>query len=140
MILILTVLLAVTVGAAIAQFKGDGYSIGWGVLAAVTGFVWLIVLMFAIKWQPSSDTLTGYIYQRNNRYGYANYSLRFSQNAGMDEQPSFCVRAGSVEDNKLKDFVGKEVKVQVAIPSRGFRIVNNPFECSSYAVLEEVLE
>lgn len=137
MIFILVILLAITLFATIMQLQSDGWGFGWGGTAIFTGLTLCILLLFAIKWQPSSDTLTGYVYQRNNHYGYASYSLRFSQNAGMDAQPSFCVKADSEQDKKLSEVVGQDIKVQVSIPSKGIRLVNNPFECSSFATLDK---
>src|SRR5690606_1822395 len=104
-------------------------------------FAWVIAFFCAAKWQFSSQTLTGYVYQRQDRYGFVSYDLRFSQNAGMDAQPSFCVKAGSEADKQLIETVGKDdVKVEVFVPSAGFRVANNIFECSSFAELKGTIE
>ena len=118
----------------------------WGVLdewfnpfPMILIFLSALVLMFVVlggsKWQISGETLTGYVYSRSEAFGYATYELRFSQNAGADTQPSFCVKAGSEQDNAFKEVVGKDQKVTVVVPSSGYRFVNNPFECSSEAQL-----
>lgn len=105
-------------------------------LFALLGF--FVAFGLSVKWQPSQQTLTGYIYQRNEKFGYANYDLRYSQNAGMDSQPSFCVESGSEADLQFMELVGEDTKVEVYIPKNGFRLVNNPFACSSFAELKSV--
>jgi len=121
-----------------------GVSSDWGgerrlFTGLVVGIVALIMLAFTIRWQFGDSTLTGYLYQRSDAYGYATYDLRFSQNAGMDNQPSFCVQSGSREDLKLRELVGKDdKKVEIFIPAKGFHMVNNYFECASFAQLKDV--
>ena len=138
MIYIFLILVIVTTLAAVKSFHE--YSVWLTLLAIATGSIAFFMPFFFVKWQPSADTLTGYIYQRNNSYGYASYSLRYSQNAGADEQPSFCVRSGSEQDKTLQEFVGKDAKVQVTVPSSGVRLVNNPWACRSFASFDKVIE
>lgn len=137
-ILIILVLMFIVGVAWYVYDKGD--SIVGPVLSTVAGTVLIIVLFAAVKWGISSDSLTGYVYQRNEAFGYASYSLRFSQNAGTDEQPSFCVKAGSEEDNKIRQYVGTDTKVQISTPTSPLRLVNNPFECTAESKLDKVLK
>lgn len=140
MILVIIFLTLVMIGGGIWQARTGLDGMAGGLIAGTAGFFLIFALLFAVKWQYSSDTLTGYVYQRNDRYGFVEYSLRFSQNAGMDAQPSFCVKAGSPEDKQIAKYVGTNTKVQIATPSSNFRIANNIFECASYSTLDKVLE
>jgi hypothetical protein len=109
------------------------------IIALTTGMGLMFSFMAASKWQISSETLTGYVYSRSESWGYAEYELRFSQNAGMDTQPSFCVRAGSEADNAYRQVVGKNTKVTVEIPPTSYRLSGNLFECNSQANLPIVV-
>jgi len=109
------------------------------ILTLLVGIAAITLMFYVGRWHISSQQLTGYIYQRSESFGYVTYDLRYSQNAGQDSQPSFCVEAGSEEDNKFKKLVGDNgAKVTVNVPSRGFFFVTNPWECSSFATLEKV--
>lgn len=136
MIVVIIILAILTTIGVIIQ-NDDEWGAGWVVFATITGFFMLAALFFSVKWQISSQNLTGYVYQSKEIYGYTNYSLRYSQYAGEDKQSEFCVKTGSEQDKKFQEVLGKNVKVQIYVPSRGFGLVNNPWECQSFATLEK---
>lgn len=134
--IILVVTAIVFIGAAIMRSEDDPEL--WVMGAVFVLFVSLLPFSFSFKWQIGNSNLTGYVYQRSESFGYASYDLRYSQNAGQDNQPSFCVAAGSSEDLKLQKLVGQETKVSVTVPAAPIKFVNNPYECASYATFSEV--
>jgi len=138
LIMILTAFLV----AGIVMLINDSYSSTGGTLAAIGGLplvvIGIIFFFGCLKWDPSNDTLTGFIYQRNEKHGYAHYSLRFSQNAGMDEQPSFCAKAGSDEDKELSKYVGTDTKVEISEPARALTF-DSFWSCTSYATVQRVI-
>ena len=135
------VIVALFIIGGIIMYKSDTFA-PLGILMRVIGFFGIlavaIMIICTMKWQVSDRDLTGYIYQRKERFGYVLYSLRFSQNAGEDAQPSFCVAAGSEQDEAMRKLVGKDEKVKVYIPSHHFRFSNNVFECNGYAELNKL--
>lgn len=140
MILLLIVLVAVLVISIIWAIIDDWYSASPIITVIVTGFILFVLTMVCIKFNVSSSSLTGYVYQRSESFGYVMYDLRFSQNAGTDSQPSFCVKAGSEADVNISKYVGTDTKVFITIPYAAFRISDNMFECSSFAILDKVTE
>ena len=52
------------------------------------------------------STYTGYIYSAENVLNMTVGRIRFSENAGADEQPSFCTVKGSEQAKKLKELAG----------------------------------
>jgi len=138
MTVIILLLLGAGVFGTVKAFKDDNVGMFFAFLTI--GLVGLLLSALLVRWQPANQTLTGYVYQRQDRWGYSKYSLRFSQNAGMDEQPSFCVKSGSEEDKKIAKFVGADTKVEIFVPSSGLRIASNFFECSSYAQFNKFIE
>ena len=54
---------------------------------------------------------TGYIYSAETAWGRTIGELRFSQDAGEDHQPSFCVYGEQAE--KAKELAGSGIKVRV---------------------------
>ena len=137
--LIIFVIGALSLGFALSQFTSNGD----GEFAAFIGgggiFVAIILVLLSMRWNVGSQNLTGYIYQRSDKWGFVTYDLRYSQGAGTDDQPSFCVASGSDEDKKLQKVVGTNDKVSIIVPSAGFRFVNNPFTCAAFASLDRVI-
>ena len=128
------VLIVLGIGCLVLASTDSSY--GWLISGIAASVIGLLMMLFLIKWQVSSNDLSGYAYQRIERFGYSHYSLRFSQNAGADEQLTFCVKAGSDTDKQLRKITGSDTKVKIYVPA-GFRLVNDPFECTSYAELKE---
>lgn len=83
------------------------------------------ILALFIDWRISSEKLTGYIYSTEDFANTTTVHIRFSENAGGDEQPSFCV---ALKDRELAhSLAGSGKKVSVFVPS-GFKFA--PFwEC-----------
>ena len=112
-----------------------------GIGALAFALLILTVLFFmSFRWQIGEANYTGYIYSRDSRLGYTTYHIRFSQNAGEDNQPSFTVKAGSEEEAKLDKLVGAEKKVLIFVPSEAPKMVQNIFEPGSFAQLKEIVE
>ena len=77
---------------------------------------------------------TGYIYSAEDGLARTVGHLRFSENAGMDEQPEFCVN--KEDGQQIKDLAGSGKKVKVVVPA-GFRVVA-PWACAFPAHIEEM--
>lgn len=137
-IVICAILLVIGVIWAVASYDEYDYNIPAAVLIFLAAFGILIFGLMAMKWQVGTSTLTGYVYQRSESFGYVSYDLRYSLNAGQDNQPSFCVPAGSETDKKIQALVGTDNKVEVFIPSQSFFFTNNIFQCASEAQLVKV--
>lgn len=99
-------------------------------LVVVFGVLALISLLGSVNWRFGSQQLTGYIYSYSNRAGYTTAHIRFSQNAGTDSQPEFCVAANSDAGRAIQKYTGSNTKVDVNIPSY-FYLANNPFACGT---------
>lgn len=138
--LILLVVLVVALSLGIGWTISRPYSEGGFWIICLSAIALMFVVPLSFKWKVSNDNLTGYVYQRNEAFGYASYSLRFSQNAGTDSQPSFCVKAGSAEDKKIAQYVGTDSKVRIETPSSNLRFENNLWACSSESRLTEVIK
>lgn len=97
--------------------------------------VGLLMLIFGgtfINWNTGEKQYTGYIYSAEDDIFKTIGHLRFSENAGMDEQPSFCV---NIEDGQqVKDLAGSGKKVKVTVP-KGFKLVA-PWKCAFPATIE----
>jgi Pyruvate/2-oxoacid:ferredoxin oxidoreductase gamma subunit len=131
-ILILLVLLCVMI-----YIKGieEDYSVIFGTAFAFAAF---LTFLFSINISLGSKELTGYIYSSNNRIGYTTAHIRFSQNAGSDAQPEFCVKTDSEAARAIQQYVGADTKVRVSIPAY-FYFSNNPFACGTTdTVIERV--
>lgn len=115
--------------AAVRYFTADEGSIAFG-FAAFLGFAWFVCFILALNVRISSQELTGYIYSSGNRLGYTTAHIRFSENAGTDAQPEFCVQSDSDAGRAIKKYVGSGTKVKVSIPSY-FYFSNNPFACGT---------
>lgn len=126
--LIIALCLAVfCVGAFLASDFEEGWLGGAGVLLVLAFFFFV----GAVHMDLSSQSLTGYIYSSsNNVAGYTTAHIRFSENAGTDAQPEFCVKADSDAGRAIAKYVGSGKKVKVEIPSY-FYLANNPFVCGT---------
>lgn len=114
---------------AIRFFSYDEGAIA-GMLGIVLGVAWLVCFLTCLNWQISSQELTGYIYSSSTTRGFTTAHIRFSENAGTDAQPEFCVKADSVPGRAIEKYTGSGVRVRVNIPSF-FYFSNNPFTCGT---------
>lgn len=84
------------------------------IIACITVPILVIIVMLFLAtfhWNAGEDVFTGYIYSTEDFLSNTTVHIRFSENAGTDEQPSFCV---SEEDRKLvKELAGSGKKVRV---------------------------
>jgi len=108
-------------------YEGNFYG---AILFWVFGVIWIISFLLSLNIQVSSTHLSGYIYSSDSAFGYTTAHIRFSQNAGTDEQPSFCVKSDSKAGKQIAELVGSGKKVQVNIPPY-FYFSNNPFACGT---------
>jgi len=109
-----------------STWDGEGWFVGGFVLVIIAFFVGLTTLN--LQW--GTQNLTGYIYSNEDRAGYTTGHIRFSENAGTDEQPSFCAPSDSEAANKIKEYSGTGKKVKVTVPPY-FYFSNNPFACGT---------
>lgn len=93
-----------------------------------------VVAFFNVNF--GENIYTGYIYSAEDSIAKTTGHLRFSENAGMDEQPSFCVN--KEDGQQLKELAGSGKKVRVIIPS-GF-VITAPWACAFPATIEEMGE
>lgn len=117
----------------------------WGVgehleylVITIAPFILLATAIFAlIQINLGESTYTGYIYSAEDILDKSVGHIRFSETAGKDSQPSFCVAKGSEESKKLKELAGSGKKVRVTVPE-GF-VVNMWYgQCGLQANIEEV--
>lgn len=95
----------------------------------------VLVLAFAaasVQVNTGEKQYTGYIYSAEDGIAETVGHLRFSENAGMDEQPSFCV--DKKDGQQIKDLAGSGKKVKVTVPA-GFAIAF-PWVCGIPANVE----
>lgn len=83
-------------------------------------------------WNIGEKTYTGYIYSAEDSYTKTVGQIRFSQNAGTDEQPSFCVK--KEHGDNIRKYAGTDTKVKVTIPT-GIAVAF-PWDCPIEAVVE----
>ena len=93
-------------------------------------------LSAATRFEIGTSQYTGYIYSTDTVWGYTTAHIRFSEQAGQDEQPSICFYGEEAE--KAKALTGTGVKVKIYEEGKGFTFVDNPFACGSEAYIEEV--
>lgn len=99
----------------------------------VCGF---IATLYCLQISVGEQTLTGYIYSVEDDLGNKTRGhLRFSENAGEDSQPSFCVQ--KADGHILKELAGSGKKVRVEIPA-GFAFA--PFWDCAIPAQVEVME
>jgi hypothetical protein len=99
-------------------------------------FIGVIFIISCFRLNTGEKQYTGYIYSAEDTLFQTVGHLRFSENAGMDEQPAFCVDKGNGQ--KIKDLAGTGKKVKVTVPA-GFKVVL-PFFCAFPAEIEEMGE
>lgn len=97
---------------------------------AVFNCLWFIIFLFSLNLQLSTQNLTGYIYSSEDRLGYTTAHIRFSEQAGTDSQPYFCVKTESKAGNDIHTYAGSGKKVKVTVPPY-FYLANNPFACGT---------
>lgn len=102
-------------------------SFGVVVLLILGGF-----LLCCLQLNTGEKQYTGYIYSAEDGIAATVGHLRFSENAGMDEQPSFCV--DKKDGQQIKDLAGSGKKVKVTVPA-GFTIAW-PWVCGIPANVE----
>ena len=104
-----------------------------GVLVFIFVF---IAIVGCLHLNTGEKQYTGYIYSAEDTLFTTVGHLRFSENAGMDEQPAFCV--DKANGQKIKDLAGTGKKVKVTVPA-GFKVVLPNF-CAFPAEIEEMGE
>jgi len=120
----------------IAAIKSDWDGEIWAVAAVIVAFAGLVCLIISMQINFGTKNLTGYIYSNEDRVGYTVGHIRFSENAGTDEQPSFCAPSSSKAADKIKEYSGSGKKVKVTVPPY-FYFANNPFACGTDKVTVE---
>lgn len=96
-----------------------------------------IGLACCTQWSVGEQTLTGYIYSAGDGMGNKTTGhLRFSETAGEDSQPSFCVQ--KKDGHILKELAGSGKKVRVKIPV-GFTLAPL-WDCAIPATVEVMEE
>lgn len=125
---IILVLLALGcfVGMANSSYGGEG----WGILGIFLLVVAFFTFLFSLNFKFGTENLTGYIYSSSDTAGYTKGHIRFSENAGTDEQPYFCAPSGSEAARKIKQYAGSGKKVAVTVQPY-FYFSNNPFACGT---------
>lgn len=118
-LVLLGVALAVVIAGAVRWQRHDEWSDGPFLLGGI-GFIVIFLaaityIGLALKWNLGENTYTGYIYSVTGEFNRAVGHIRFSQNAGGDSQPSFCVE--SYRREELEQYVGKDIKVRVTVPA-----------------------
>jgi hypothetical protein len=119
-------LLGILLGYVSVQRDSPGLLIFSGIL----GFVGFFGFLATINLQMGQSTLTGYIYSAETKFGYTTAHIRFSQNAGTDAQPEFCVKSDSEAGQAIQQYTGTDTKVRITIPPY-FYFANNPFACGT---------
>lgn len=120
--------------------ESDGYEGGgWLVAGGIVGVIWFIVFLMTFRLNTGTNNLTGYIYSSKTSFGYTTGHIRFSEQAGMDAQPSFCVKADSEAGKQITELAGSGKKVVVTEPAY-FYFTNNPFACGTTNMKVEVVK
>ena len=97
-------------------------------------FIAAIFTISCFRLNTGEKQYTGYIYSAEDTLFQTVGHLRFSENAGMDEQPAFCVDKSNGQ--KIKDLAGTGKKVKVTVPA-GFKVALPNF-CAFPAEIEEM--
>ena len=129
--------LAAGVAWAIRFFMDGEGGILLGTLFWLFGVIWFFAFLFALNISLSTQNLSGFIYSADTTYGYTTGHIRFSEQAGQDVQPSFCVKADSEPGRQITELAGSGKKVRVTIPPY-FYFANNPFACGTTDMKIEV--
>lgn len=103
----------------------------------IMGFIILLVSIVSCMFISTGEKqYTGYIYSAEDGIARTVGHLRFSENAGMDTQPSFCV--DKKDGQQIKELAVSGKKVKVTIPA-GFAFAF-PWTCpipASIEIMEE---
>ena len=94
-------------------FDHIGLCIGLGasILCCAT-----VLIPMNLQWSEGERKLTGYVYSANDGFGNKTTGhIRFSEYAGNDSQPSFCVE--KKDGGIVKELAGSGKKVTVTIPA-----------------------
>ncbi len=94
-------------------------------MVAILSITIINFLLMCTHWNTGDKTYTGYIYSVTESLGETEAHLRFSEYAGEDSQPSFCLAKDDI--GMARELAGSGKKVKVYIPS-GFAIAL-PWEC-----------
>ena len=135
LMLILGVLAVLLLVISVFQYLTD-YEGGIALFFAIlfgTPAVILLMLTANAKW--SAETLTGFVYSKDSKWGVTNYHIRFSETAGEDVQPSFCATTGTQNAKEIDAVVGTGKKVTIEVPSKGLYFTNDLWHCASDAKL-----
>lgn len=115
---------------------GDSALYFW-IAFLVLGFGIPLSCAAGVQWNMGEKKLTGYIYAAEDDIGdLTKGHLRYSLNAGSDDQPAFCVR--KADGQMIKDLAGSGKKVEVIIPA-GF-VLAEPWNCGIPAQVKVVEE
>lgn len=106
----------------------------WGTLLIVFVLAIFVGTLSCICINTGEKQYTGYIYSAEDSISKTTGHIRFSQNAGEDTQPSFCVR--KEHGDMIKQYAGTEEKVKVTIPA-GF-VIAWPWDCPIEATVEKM--
>lgn len=104
--------------------------VAWCACSTIFGFLWLVTFCLSLVIHIGGQELSGYIYSSSDRAGYTRAHIRYSQAAGADVQPAFCVKSDSVAGREIQKYVGSDSKVEIKIPGY-FYLTNNPFACGT---------
>lgn len=104
------------------------------ILGAILIPIMLICICSCFQLNTGDKQYTGYIYSAEDGIAETVGHLRFSENAGYDEQPSFCV--DKKDGAQVKELAGSGKKVRVTIPA-GFTVAF-PWVCGIPAQIEEI--
>lgn len=106
----------------------------WGTMLIALVLALFFSTLSCVRISTGEKQYTGYIYSAEDSFGKTTGHIRFSQNAGEDTQPSFCVK--KEHGDMVKQYTGTGVKVRVTIPA-GFAIAW-PWDCPIEATVEEM--
>lgn len=130
MIVATIIFLALTV-LCFAKGANNGYDYeGWFFGGFFLAFITLICFLFTLNFKFGTEHLSGYIYSNEERLGYTTGHIRFSENAGTDEQPHFCAPSDSQAAKDIRKYSGSGKKVAVEVKPY-FYFSNNPFACGT---------
>lgn len=135
MIFVILALVILLIALIIVFIKSYWWSELWMGLIIFVGLILVGATMFSFKWHIGDSQYTGYIYSAESAFGYVTGHLRFSENAGEDTQPSFCV-VEREQGDLVRSLAGSGKKVKITVSSKGFFFANNPFECSGNTTIE----
>jgi len=93
--------------------------VGWFMMLSITILILILAAILIpvthFAWNTGEDIYTGYIYSTETFFDRTNVHIRFSETAGEDTQPSFCV---AEEDKEfVQSLAGSGKKVRVTVPA-----------------------